>query len=181
MRCLLLMALLAASSFSWAQKGVFLTADEFHAQAFADEPESKMLWLNNELLEQAQDILGHRYRGMRCRYKASGGRTAWIFEEIGKTHPITIGVVVDDSKIDQVRILEFRESRGGEVRYDNFTEQFIAVKLKPDKHKLNQNIDGITGATMSVRAVTKVATLALFFHSQIEPAVVEGIELTSAY
>jgi hypothetical protein len=34
--------------------------------------------------------------------------------------------------------------------------------------KLNQNIDGITGATLSVWAVNKVAALALYYHSQID-------------
>ena len=92
-------------------------------------------------------------------------------EEIGKELPITIGVLVnginEGSHIEQVKILAFRESRGWEVRYPAFTTQYQNVKITPPNHKLDQHIDGITGATLSVRAVTKVARLALFFHQQV--------------
>lgn len=174
---------------SHAQKGLFLTADEFYAQAFDGDYSTEMLWLNKDLLEQAETILNHRFRGMRTRYKAQTqagvSRTAWIFEEIGKTHPITIGVVVVSvegkaDNIEQVRILEFRESRGGEVRYDTFTDQFIAVGIKDsdsNEYKLDRTIDGITGATLSVRAVKKVARLALYFHAQTPFSTPEGAAL----
>jgi len=98
----------------------------------------------------------------------------WVMEEIGKELPITIGVVVNQdstkqSSIEQVKILAFRESRGWEVRYPAFTAQYLDVKMTPEK-KLDTHIDGITGATLSVRAVTKVATLALFYHQQVMSA-----------
>lgn len=189
MRILLLALALIWVPQSYAQKGLFLTADEYYAQAFEGVYSAEMLWLNKDLLKQAELILGHRFRGMRTRYQAQKvegtGRTAWIFEEIGKTHPITIGVVVVSVEgkadhIEQVRILEFRESRGGEVRYDTFTDQFIAVGIKDsdsDEYKLDQSIDGITGATMSVRAVKKVARLALYFHAQTPFSTPEGAAL----
>ena len=41
--------------------------------------------------------------------------------------------------------------------------------MTPEK-KLDTQIDGITGAMMSVRAVTKVATLALLYHQQVMSA-----------
>ncbi|MCV6604514.1 MAG: FMN-binding protein, partial [Porticoccaceae bacterium] len=77
--------------------------------------------------------------------------------------------------IEQVKILEFRESRGWEVRYPFFTKQFIGVGLAHKKrYRLDSHIDGITGATLSVRAVKKVATLALFFHRQVNPLHAKG-------
>jgi len=131
--------------------------------------EQKSLWLTPELKETASDILGRRVRGIRVRYWTNGEKTAWIMEEIGKELPITIGVIVNGSKegshIEQVKILAFRESRGWEVRYPAFTTQYQNVKITPEL-KLDQHIDGITGATLSVRAVTKVARLALFYHQQ---------------
>jgi len=179
--------LLLSAQTAIAQKGQFLTADDFYAQSFNGEFQAELLWLNKSLLDQAEQILGHRFRGMRTRFKAqvqvrgqeTVSRTAWIFEEIGKIHPITIGVVVEgrgqepgegvkaSDQIVAVKILEFRESRGGEVRYRMFTDQFSTVALQAGGlPKLDQSIDGITGATLSVRAVKKVATLALFFHRQ---------------
>ena len=100
------------------------------------------------------------------RYWQSGTTSAWIMDEIGKELPITIGVVIRDNQIAQIKILAFRESRGWEVRYAAFTDQYLNVKITTDLG-LDKHIDGITGATLSVRAVNKVATLALFFHQQV--------------
>ena len=80
--------------------------------------------------------------------------------------PITIGVVVAEGKIEQVKILAYRESRGGEVRYPAYTRQYLGASLT-NKNNLDQSIDGITGATLSVWAVNKVAALALYYHGQV--------------
>jgi hypothetical protein len=80
--------------------------------------------------------------------------------------PITIGVVVTDNEIARVKILAYRESRGGEVRYSAYTKQYLGAALT-DNNRLDQSIDGITGATLSVWAVNKVAALALYYHAQV--------------
>ena len=81
--------------------------------------------------------------------------------------PITVGVVIDGDEIFNVSILEYRESRGGEIRYPFFTRQFQQAGLSVEgRYGLDKTIDGITGATMSVRALKKIATLALFLHRQ---------------
>ena len=95
-----------------------------------------------------------------------GDRTAWVIDEIGKERPITIGVVVADGRIESVDVLAFRESRGGEVRYPFFTKQYKNLGLK-DGDRLDGHVDGITGATLSVWAVTKVSRLALVLHSEV--------------
>jgi Na+-translocating ferredoxin:NAD+ oxidoreductase RnfG subunit len=46
------------------------------------------------------------------------------------------------------------------VRHPAFTQQFSDAKL--ENNKLDRHIDGITGATLSVRAMTAVVTLALY-------------------
>ncbi|MGI9288240.1 MAG: FMN-binding protein [Pseudomonadales bacterium] len=100
------------------------------------------------------------------RYWRAGNRTAWILDEIGKERPITLGVVVENNTIAQVKVLTYRESRGGEVRHAFFTNQFIGAMLN-EKRQLDRDIDGVTGATMSVRAVTRVAQVALLFHQHV--------------
>lgn len=115
----------------------------------------------------AQEILGHQLRQLRLSYWHQNGRSAWILNEIGKVKPITIGIVVEEAKIAAVNILEFRESRGWEVKYPFFTEQFIGSTLAPNKH-LDKNIDGITGATLSVRAVKNVARFALYLANKTD-------------
>ena len=132
--------------------------------------EAKSLWLTPELKKQSSEILGRNVRGMRIRYYQEGETTAWILEEIGKEKPITIGILVNGTlenfHIQHVKVLAFRETRGWEVRYPSFTNQYKNVKITSD-YKLDQYIDGITGATLSVRALNKTARLALFYHQQV--------------
>ncbi|MBE9539475.1 MAG: FMN-binding protein, partial [Proteobacteria bacterium] len=48
--------------------------------------------------------------------------------------------------------------------------QFNSAKLEAGKsYSLDKNIDGITGATLSVRALKKIATLALYCDRQTRP------------
>jgi hypothetical protein len=144
-----------------------VSRDEFLAAAFYNqEPEQKMLWLDSTHRDTMEEILGHPYRGLRIRYWAVNDRLAWILDEIGKDKPITIGVVAEDGRVMAVTVLEFRETRGGEVRYDFFTNQFLGAGLRSDL-RLDQDIDGITGATLSVRAVIDVAELALYLSGSL--------------
>ncbi len=141
--------------------------DEFIKGTFEQAPVTPgLLWLDKEVKATVAGILGHPYAGMRIRYWTSGDRIAWILDEIGKEEPITVGVVTRQNRINSVSILEFRESRGGEVRYESFTRQFIGAGLD-ETHRLDNPIDGITGATLSVWAVTRVAELALYLSSRV--------------
>lgn len=143
------------------------TLDGFLAGTFAGKaPTPQMLWLTPDLKARAARVLDHSYAGMRVKYWRDGNRTAWVIDEIGKERPITIGVVVANGRIEQVQVLAFRESRGGEVRYPFFTRQFANLGLK-DGDRLDGHVDGITGATLSVWAVTKVSRLALVFHGEV--------------
>jgi len=73
-------------------------------------------------------------------------------------------VVIQDGVLERIKVLIFRESRGWEVRYPFFTDQFKGAALNHDG-ALNKSIDGISGATLSVRALKKIATLALYLDS----------------
>ncbi|MCZ6619825.1 MAG: FMN-binding protein [Gammaproteobacteria bacterium] len=151
------------TSMSAAADRLYQTPNAFVDEAFAGvPPAASALWLQPELRSELGDILGHR-PSLRIRYWSSGGRTAWIFDEIGKTRPITTGVVVNAGAIEDIRVLVFRESRGWEVKHSFFTRQFHSARLA-DNQKLDRHIDGITGATFSVRAMKRVARAALFLH-----------------
>ena len=145
----------------------YLSKEDFLAQAFADEPSWKMLRLNRDLKKQINSILSHPYPAGRIRYWHQGSRTAWIIDEIGKDQPITMGIVVENNAIVDIKILVYREERGGEVHEESFTRPFANVTLKGEG--LSKSIDGITGATLSVNAVTKVAEMALVLHQLVQP------------
>ncbi|WP_341503344.1 FMN-binding protein [Gallaecimonas sp. GXIMD4217] len=176
MRTVLLLCLALAAGGAWAQKGRYLTLPQFLDRAFAGQShQADTLWIQDDWRPEMERILDHRFSRLRVRYWRAERRSAWIFDEIGKEQPITIGVVVDGGRIDSVQILEFRESRGGEVRYPFFTDQFRGLSLvaAEKNRKLSDNIDGITGATLSVSAVTRVATLALYLHEKAFPSASE--------
>lgn len=149
----------------WAGNSVLLDLPTFLSQMFNQTAPAKTLWLSKDARTTAEAI-AQRSLPLRVRYYQQGARTAWVLDEIGKEQPITMGIVVEDTRIVAVRIMEYREDRGGEVRYDFFTKQFVGAQLTAENYKLSQSIDGIAGATLSVRAVTKMARLALYLHSQ---------------
>lgn len=142
-------------------RGTYLTVPEFVASAFAgDQPPVKTLWLNGDLQQRLNKIFDRPYKSLRMRYWQQEAKTAWVLEEIGKELPITLGIVVNAGAIEQIRVLTYRETRGAEVRHPFFTEQFEGALLEAED-VLDRRIDGITGATLSVRAVTRVAEAAL--------------------
>ena len=147
-------------------RGLYQTPEAFLDEVFEGAPPlPQLVWLRGETREVANEIMGHRYPGLRIRYWSKDRRSAWILDEIGKESPITTGLVIREDVIELVRVLEYRESRGGEVRYPFFTDQFKGASLT-DNYKIDRNIDGISGATLSVRALTKLARLALYLHSK---------------
>lgn len=147
--------------------GVYQELDAFIDEAFnGAAPEVKVFWPDAELKQSMADILGHPYQGLRIRYWISGEHSAWVLDEIGKDKPITTGVVINRNHIEAVRVLVFRESRGWEVRHRFFTKQFDDATLRENR-QLDRHIDNISGATLSVNALTKVARLALYLHQQV--------------
>jgi hypothetical protein len=146
------------------EAGRYMTTAEFLDGAFpAGPPTSSTLWVDGEIRKSIESVLGHRFSPLRIRYWQREATSAWVLDEIGKELPITIGVTVTNGSIAQVRILEFRETRGWEVRYPFFTDQFREAGLSADG-RLDRDIDGISGATLSVRAVKRIARIALLLH-----------------
>lgn len=159
------------------------TPDKFVARNFTatTPPKQSALWLTSALKSEIQRDFNYQIRGLRIKYWEENGRTAWILDEIGKEQPITLGIVIENDTIDSVSVLIYRESRGGEIRYPFFTDQFKSIQLidtnadknsakkekkdKKKKYKLNKRIDGITGATLSVNATKKITKVALFLHA----------------
>lgn len=167
---LLLFAMGPASAGSGGEAGRYLEDDEYLTSVFAaDPPAARVLWVTGDLRTAVEDMLEHDFAALRVRYWRDGARSAWILDEIGKELPITIGVTVEAGAIENVRVLAFRESRGWEVRYPFFTDQFANARLGPEG-RLDRRIDGITGATMSVHAVTRIARIALLMHEHVANA-----------
>ncbi len=86
---------------------------------------------------------------------------AVIENEVGKTQPITFMIHLDVSgKVKAIEVLVYRESHGSEVRHQRFLNQF-KDKALANRFRPGQEIVNITGATLSVRAVSRGVKRAL--------------------
>lgn len=148
-------------------RGVYQQPQDFLSDTFdGSVPEPAVIWLTGERKQVVNRLLGHRYASLRVRYWARDERSAWILEEIGKEQPITVGLAINQGQLERIKVLEFRESRGWEVRHAFFTDQFRDARLTRDRN-LDRDIDGISGATLSVRAMKKLAALALYLDGEL--------------
>lgn len=145
-------------SSAWADT-TYLAPDEFLRQVFTDPPPPSLLWLDDATQARLVAVLGHRYPQARLRYWRAQKKTVWILDEVGKDYPITSGFVVADDHIERAQVLIFRESRGEEIHLPAFLRQFVGAAL--DDTHLSKKIDGITGATLSVDAMQRMARTAL--------------------
>lgn len=146
----------------------YQSQENFINEAFSEQPpKPKILWVNKNLKKHVEKILEHKPGFLRTRYWQKNAISVWILEEVGKTRPITVGVIIENNKIKKVKVLAFRESRGWEVKHDFFTDQFKGVNLNSDL-TLSEPIDGISGATLSVTALNKIARIALLFNQHIQ-------------
>jgi thiamine biosynthesis lipoprotein len=86
---------------------------------------------------------------------------AVILNEIGKHENITFIVGVSPrGKVMDVAVMEYRESRGGEVKEQRFLSQFRG-KQSSDPIRVNQDIVNYTGATLSSYAISRGVRRAL--------------------
>jgi hypothetical protein len=131
--------LLAGSPPSFAADTVYQEPASF-LEEYLPGCRRQALWLDKDAKVQVEDVVGHPFPGVRVRYCEAAGKTAWILDEIGKTEPITSGVVVDQGHEDAV--------------------------LEADR-SLDRPIDGITGATLSVWALNRQVRLALLLDAMV--------------
>ncbi|MBI5005931.1 MAG: FMN-binding protein [Nitrosomonadales bacterium] len=140
--------------------------ERFLGETLGKPPAAEMLWIVGDLQPAARAILEHDYPAARVRYWRAGTRTVWVLDEIGKEMPITVGIAIDKGAVERVKVLVYRESRGWEVKSPSFVAQYFGAKLDNAK-KLDKQIDGISGATLSVRALSRLTRLALLFDQHI--------------
>lgn len=140
---------------------MYLSTDDFLQQGFSQSGcEEKSLWLPKAYKRRIETLLQRSYTKLREKYCLQGERSAWVLNEIGKVEAITTGIIINNGLVEVVQVLEFRESRGAEVHRRRFTHQYIDAQLD-NKQQLDQRINGISGATLSVSALNRQVRLAL--------------------
>ena len=78
-----------------------------------------------------------------------------VASEVGKYLPFEFLVALDGAgRVQEIVVLNYSESRGGEVRRERFLAQFRG-KDAESPVRLNRDILGIAGATLSAWAVNR--------------------------
>lgn len=123
-------------------------------------PEPEYIWITPTIRPILEEILTHDYKGLRIKYWRKNERAVWILEELAKDTTVCAGVVVIQGKIHELEILSAEGRYGSLVKNEKFTAQFKNVGGDGNK-RLTRSIDGISGATISVNTVSRLARLAL--------------------
>ena len=104
--------------------------------------------------------MGHKYKKRIFSYWTTENQSIWILNSIGKYKPITAAFVVEECKIKEANVLIYREQHGYEIKYEAFLSQFAGVDID-SKYDLTKTIDNISGATLSVNSMDRMARAAL--------------------
>ena len=87
----------------------------------------------------------------------------------GKSLPITfLAIYNDNGEIFDTQIIKYREAYGGEIKSKSWLRQFLNYN-DSSNYNVGNAIDGISGATISVKSVTKgIHKLSILIHKLIK-------------
>jgi thiamine biosynthesis lipoprotein len=89
-----------------------------------------------------------------------------VASEMGKFRPFDFVVALDPNlKVKDIVVMNYRESRGGEVRRERFLRQYRG-KSTASPVRLNRDVLGISGATLSAWAVNRGVKKTLWWADQ---------------
>ncbi len=143
-----------------APAAVFPTADRFERSEVKSTPD-----LRARVAQRLGDVKPSVWEASyKIATAFAGARRlgrAIEVEEIGKHRPITLVVGMDDEdKVAGVAVMTYREAYGGEIRSRRFLQQYQG-KRATDRLAPSQDIQNITGATLSARAVGRAVKKAI--------------------
>ncbi|MCC2617742.1 FMN-binding protein [Aestuariibacter halophilus] len=134
------------------------------------------LSLTDEHKSTIKSLAGTRQRQNEqpvWRVEKDGELQGWfiIDDVVGKHEYITYATAIDQQgNVLGMEILSYRETHGGEVRRESWREQFVG-KTAGDTFKLDEDIQNISGATLSCRNLTDGVKRLLVIHEQfLRPA-----------
>jgi Na+-translocating ferredoxin:NAD+ oxidoreductase RnfG subunit len=157
-----------------AQAGKYPTADEAVRQllsgATSFERETILLTPSQQKAgadAAAQNEIGGLVTRYVARTESGTAGFAYLDKHLVRTLPQTLMVAVDaEGALVGMKVLAFREPTEYIAR-DGWMEQFRG-KTVEDEIRMKKNIDGITGATLTARAVTQCARRTLAIHQVLE-------------
>lgn len=168
-------ALLLISTISVNAQGTYKPAERVfnrtsdYVKGFFDgeTPKKATIWVIGDLRDNINAVIdGADNTPVRYRYWRKNNRTLWVIDSVARTMPITAGVVVDDGKIEDISVLTYRETRGHEVQSRVHRAQYYGAKITK-ANNLDLPINGISGSTLSVNSMKRMARIALLLHNDV--------------
>lgn len=118
---------------------------------------------------RAASSVSHPFDGSRI-WHTSTGKWFVVDEVVGKHEMITYALGLSaEGVVEHIEILEYRESYGYEVAEAAWRKQFLG-KTPQSTIKLNQDIENISGATLSAKHLTDgVKRVLVMFELTLRP------------
>jgi Na+-translocating ferredoxin:NAD+ oxidoreductase RnfG subunit len=118
---------------------------------------------------QSASSVRHPFKGDRT-WKAADGSFFIVDEVVGKHEMITYAIgITPNGTIQSIEVMEYVESYGYEVAEQSWRNQFIG-KTAEDPLKLKQDIQNISGATLSCKHLTDgVKRLMVMYDLALKP------------
>jgi Na+-translocating ferredoxin:NAD+ oxidoreductase RnfG subunit len=151
--------LLSLSSYPLAQVAraeVFFSEEQAAHQIFPTIPMSlKEITLTDEQVSKIEKLADEHVYEKKVRvFTAKSGEKVFIDRVLGKHEMITYAVGLNaDGSLKQIEIMEYKETYGGDVRKQDWRNQFVGKK-KESSLKLKDDIKNISGATLSSMHIT---------------------------
>lgn len=144
----------SAPQAAWAT--IYFTVEQAQQAIFPQAKLNKLeIELTHEQRKAIQKACRVKVRQPRLQvWKAEDGGWFIVDEVIGKHEFITYAVGLDaNGTVKQVEVMDYRETYGGQVRDASWRAQF-AGKTSESKLKLDDDIQNVSGATLSCRNIT---------------------------
>lgn len=147
---------------------VFNKTSDYVKSFFGGEtPKKATVWVIGDLRDDINQVInGADNTPVRYRYWRKDSRTLWVLDSVARSMPITAGVVVENGKIEDISVLVYRESRGHEVQNRMHRVQYYGATIT-DNNTLDKPINGISGSTLSVNSMKRMARIALLLHNDV--------------
>jgi len=136
-----------------------------------------ILILDKQIKKEVENQVKQKfYRDKLYYWTISQGDTtiayAFLDNVIGKSMPITFMVILNiDGDIINANVIKYREAYGSEVGNKGWLQQFINLNNN-SVYNIGKEIDGISGATISVKSMSKgihkIATLYPLIRNQLK-------------
>ncbi len=157
---ILIINLLIIANASIVSAKISVDEENFLKKIFNEDiPKKNRVIVKGDAKEEIKQIMGSKYKKRLFSYWKNDKNTIWILNSIGKYKPITAGFIIGECKIQNASVLTYREQHGYEIKYQSFLSRFN--DMQSSNNKLSKKVDNISGATLSVNSMKRMAKLAL--------------------